>query len=36
LKFWNKGAIPAKAAPLAVESLEPRAAAVAVPRDLVA
>jgi hypothetical protein len=42
LKFWNKGAIPAKAgsrlmdAPLAVETLEQGAAAVAVQRDLVA
>jgi hypothetical protein len=42
LKFWNKGAIPTKAgsrlmdAPLAAETLEPSAAAVAVQRDLVA
>lgn len=42
LKFWNKGAIPAKAgsrlmdAPLTVETLEQGAAAVAVQRDLVA
>jgi hypothetical protein len=42
LKFWNKGAIPAKAgsrlmdAPLAAETLEQGAAAVAVRRDLVA
>ena len=42
LKFWNKGAMPAKAGsrlmdvPLAVETLEPSAAAVAVQRDLVA
>jgi hypothetical protein len=42
LKFWNKGAIPAKAesllmdAPLAVETLEQGAAAVVVQRNLVA
>lgn len=42
LKFWNKGAIPAKAgsrlmdAPLAAEPLEQGAAAVAVQRGLVA